>query len=133
MAPVATFMLSLVARAVVPFDYGPLYSFNISQLVSRPLANSITFGEKRQVPLDKQITFGITFKDPLTVTKRHKVRLTVVLNSDGYSFKSSGSTTRPSTRWKVVCISLIVESYFSPVRAKQSSSSNSNYINNLDC
>ncbi|KAD0708998.1 hypothetical protein E3N88_43823 [Mikania micrantha] len=26
--------------------------------------------------------------------------ISVVLNSDGYSFKSSGSTTRPSTRWK---------------------------------
>ncbi|KAI3905746.1 hypothetical protein MKW98_007099 [Papaver atlanticum] len=42
MAPVATFMLSLVARAVVPFDYGMvlsdpniglLYLFAISSLV----------------------------------------------------------------------------------------------------
>ena len=51
----------------------------------RGLANSTAFGEKRQVPLDKQITFGITFKDPLTVKCRNDARISRAsqLNRDG--------------------------------------------------
>lgn len=45
----------------------------------RGLANSIAFGEKRQVPLDKQITFGITFKDPLTVKCQNSTDISVSL------------------------------------------------------
>lgn len=43
-------------------------------------------------------TFFFDVKDQKLRENFHWI--SVVLNSDGYSFKSSGSTTRPSTRWK---------------------------------